>query len=528
MATIISSNSFNSSNFQAPGVYIDNIPPVPYISGTPTNLAIVIGTASWGPLNAPRIMSSPSDTDNYFGGITAAALTDPHDLCTDAAIAFQQGFISLYGCRVSDGTDIAAIYALKDTTPVSPLTGGIATALYSGIAGNTVAVTIKTSQITGYFDVGISSGMGTPESYPRIPSVGFWAALATALSSGITGVAGPSQYIRLVAPNNSALSPAVGTFTLTSGTDGRAVTSAELVGQNDVYPFTGMYTAASLNPVPEKMWIAGLTDTTQATTIQAYCDQQAILSGMAFPQGTTTTTALSTINTVGVHDYNFVWLKDWIYWNDTVNGVVRLVSPYGFTMGLITSLSPEQSPLNKVVLGVVGTERNNPYTGNQPYSLAEIGQLENAGVLLITNPIPQGSVFGLATGNNTAINTAESPVEYATMTNFLDQTFAGVLGVFVGQLQSQRKNDPLRGSVKHLLSNFLGGLQQARMIEQVVQITCDFATTGNPQQGINTPATIGAHYLYAYAAVRYLNSVRYFVMSLQGGATVVSSSPAPK
>ena len=527
MATIISSNQFNPSNFQAPGVYINNIPPVPYISGAATNVAMVIGTASWGPLNAPQIMSSPADATTYFGGITAAALTDVHDLSTDASIAFQQGFISLYGCRVSDGTDTAAVYALKDTTSVTPLTGGDATAINTGSAGNTITVTIKASQITGYFDVTVASGFSTPESFPRLPSTGFWAALQSAWASGIQGVTGPSKYVRLTSVNTSAIAPAVGTFTLTGGTDGRSVATANLVGQDNTYPFTGIYTAAALTPLPQKIWIAGLTDTTSAATIQAYCDAQAILSGMAFPTGTSTSSALTTINTVGVHDYNFVWFKDWIYWNDTVNGVVRLVPPNAFIMGLITAQSPAQSPLNKSCNGVVGTERNSPTTGNNPYSQAEIGQLENAGVLLVTNPIPQGAVYGLPTGNNTSLNTAQAPIEYATMTNFLDASFAGIMGSYVGQLQTQRANDPLRSEVKHELNSFLGGLQQANLVDAVVQVTCDFAQTGNPQLGINTPDTIAAHYLYAFAAVRYMSSVRYFVMSLQGGTTVVSSSPAP-
>ncbi len=526
MATIISSNSFNPSNFQAPGVYINNIPPVPYISGAATNVAMVVGTASWGPLNAPQIMSTPQDATTYFGGINSAALTDVHDLCTDASIAFQQGYISLYGCRVSDGTDTAASYALKDTTSGTPLTGGTATAIYTGIAGNSVAITIKASSITGYFDVYVSSSIGTPEAYPRLPSTGFWAALASAWSSGITGVVGPSKYVRLVSPNSSAIAPEVGTFTLTGGTDGRTtITTTELVGQDSVFPYTGIYTAAALTPIPQKLWIAGLTDTTALANLTAYCDANAIFSAISFPTGTSTSAALTAINTAGQANYEISWLKDWVYWEDTVNGVVRLVPPYGFVMGLITALSPAQSPLNKTVAGVVGTERNSPMTGNTPYSQAEIGQLENAGVLVITNPIPQGAVFGLATGNNTSLNTAESPVEYATMTNFLDQSFAQVLGQFVGQLQTARKNDPLRAQVRHLLSDFLSGLQQAGLVDQVVQVTCDYAATGNPQLGINTPSTIAAHYLYAFAAVRYMSSVRYFVMSLQGGTTVVSSSP---
>lgn len=519
MGTIISSNSFNPANLQAPGLYIDNIPPTPYIPGAPTNVAAVVGTASWGPVNSPQIMSSPPDTLTYFGGITSAALTDVHDLCTDATIAFQQGFISVYGIRVTDSTDISASVVLA-------ISGSTATALWSGTAGNSISVVIQNSTFSGYMDVIISSTFAPSERYPRLPNTSaFWAALKSALSAGIVGVAPPSNMVRTTITGGGTAIPVTGTYTLTGGTDGRTVTTDQLLGQNQTFPPTGVYTAATPSPTPEKVWIAGLTDTTAAATLQAFCESAAMQTALAFPTGTSTALALSTISSVGVHSYELTYLKDWVYWNDTVNGVIRLVPPLPFAMGLITALAPSQSPLNKAVNGVIGTERNSPYTGNVPYSQGEIGQLEQAGVLVITNPIPQGSVFGYATGNNTALNTAETPIEYASMTNFLDQSFNGFMGTFVGQLQTARPKDPLRRKVRHVLNNFLNTLVDAGLIDEVVQITCTLAQTGNPQLGINTPATIAQHYLYAFVAVRYLSSVRYFVLALQGGTTVVSSSP---
>lgn len=524
MPNIISSTSFNPSNFQAPGLYINNIPPVPYLPGVPTNVGFVVGTADWGPVNAPAIASDPANVQNVFGGITAASVTDTHDLCTDMTIAFQQGFISLWGVRVTDGTDTKASTTLMISG--GTVSGGTIEALYSGSLGNEIVVTINQASLSGYYNVFVQAPFASQESYPNIPGSTFWTSLSNALSSGIQGVVASSSLVRLVsgATASNAL-PATGTFTLSGGTSGRNVTSDDLLGQDQTYPPTGFYLTGTLKPHALKAWIAGLTDTSIVPNMVAYVNANAMYTNVAFPMGTSTAQVQSIINATGVADYEISWVKDWIYWNDPVNAMVRMVPPLPFTMGLITALSPAQSPLNKQVQGVVGTERNNPYTGNTPYSQAEIGILQSLGVLVITNPVPQGAVFGVATGTNTSTNTAQSPVEYASMTNYLDDSFSNIMGTFVGRLQTAAPGDPLRASVRHTLNDFLQGLRSAGLVD-AYSVTCTYAASGNPQLGVNTPSTIAQHYLYAYAAVRYLSSVWFFVISLQGGTTVVTVSPA--
>ncbi len=527
MGTILNANQFSPNNLSAPGLYINNQPPPSYIPGAATNVAGVVGTASWGPLNSPILIGSPQEATTKLGGIGTAALTDNHDLCTDIALAMLQGPITIWAVRVSDGTGVTASVALKDTTTPTALTGITISGKYTGVAGNGISVVISAASATNTFNVVINGFPGTnPETYPNLPSTGFWTALNNALLNGITGVRGPSLLVTPSSVDVSAIAPAVGTFALAGGTDGRsAITSSDLLGSDAAYPGTGMYALANLNPVVSALWLAGVTDTTELASMQAFVDANAILGGVALPTGTSTTTAQSTVSTAGVRDYNIVYLKDWVYWYDTVNALVRLVSPYGPIMGLITAQAPQDSPTNKQVSGIIGTERNSPYTGNQPYSLAELGVLEQSGILVITNPIPSGNAFGVYTGNNTSLNLAQTPVEYSRMTNFLDQSFNATLGLFIGQNQTQQPKDPLRSQVRHALNTFLQGLQDNQQID-AYQVTCTMATSGNPQAGINTPATIAQHFLYAFAAVRYLSSVRYFVMSLQGGTTVVMSQAA--
>lgn len=525
MGQIISNGTFSPANLQAPGLYINNLPPPSYIPGVPTNVAGVIGTASWGPVNSPILLGSPQDATTNFGGITAASVTDVYDLCTDINIAYQQGPMSIWAQRATNGADAAATVKLYDTTTPTALSGATVTALYTGTAGNSITLTITKAVASGNFNVVVNGFAGTnPETYTNLPGgTAFWDALVNAFSNGIQNVRGPSVLVRASSGASAATTPATGTFTLTGGNDGRTgISTAQLLGSDATYPGTGIYAFANLQPVVGTMWIAGLTDQTALPNIQSFVDANAIYTALAFPTGTSTATAVAAVTSVGVHDYEVSYLKDWIYWFDSVNGQVRLVPPYAFILGTVTAQAPQNSPTNKPVSGVLGTERNSPYTGNTPYSLAELGELEAAGILVITNPIPSGNTFGIYTGTNTALNLTETPVEYARMTNFLDQSFNATMGIFVGQLQTARQGDPLRAQVRHMLNQFLTGLQNGGQID-AYQVQCSFAQSGNPSAGVNTPSTIAQHYLYAACYVRYLSSVRYFVISLQGGTTVVTS-----
>ncbi len=118
------------------------------------------------------------------------------------------------------------------------------------------------------------------------------------------------------------------------------------------------------------------------------------------------------------------------------------------------------------------------------------------------------------------------------MTCWLARTFASTLGGFVGQLQSSQANDPLRNRVKNQLNTFLNSLQGANgAVGQIDSFTvvCQFsaAQSAVPGQGVNTPASIAQHYLYVLVRVRYLSSVRFFVLTLQGGTTVVTVGATP-
>ena len=480
------------------------------ISVTYTTTAATLANAAAGlaaAINANAVLAA-----NYITATSAAGvvtITTPASLSPAVT----------YSSTVTTGSETITLASATGVTAGITLTG-----ICTGILGNSISATVSTGYASNTYNVSITPFAGVTEVYPNIPAAGFWTALQNAINTGISSVRGPSNFVIASNAVPAVGAPTTGSFSLSGGTDGRAgVTIATLLGSDTATPRTGLYALRQLQPAVGIVWIVGSTSTTLVPSLIAFNQSEGCSSFLPFPTGTSTTTAVAAVSTNGYHDTSFAYAKDWIYFYDPINNVVRLVSPVPFIAGTTVSLSPQNSPGNKPVSLVIGTERNSPTTGTQAYTPSEIGQLENAGIMLITNPIPAGSQFGIRHGQTTSLSPATAPFEYWRMTMFLARSFQSTLGAFVGQLQSQQVDDPLRQSVRMQLNNFLTQLQGLGMIDGYI-VSCQFSASpsAKPGYGMNTPVSVGQHYLYALVQVTYLSSVRFFVLSLQGGTTVVT------
>lgn len=93
------------ANPAVPDVYVQIQTPSPNgFSGVPTDKILVVGTASWGPVNAPTPFGTPQQYALTFGPLK----NRKYDMGTIAASAQQQGAQNFLGVRVTDGTDVAA------------------------------------------------------------------------------------------------------------------------------------------------------------------------------------------------------------------------------------------------------------------------------------------------------------------------------------------------------------------------------------------------------------------------------------
>jgi hypothetical protein len=337
-----------------------------------------------------------------------------------------------------------------------------------------------------------------------------WLAIASAINNGISGLRGPSQLIVASAGAGTA-APSPGTVTLSGGTDGASgVTANTLLGQ-DTIPRQGMY---ALRNTGASVGMLADCDTSATWTTQvAFGLSEGVYMIMVGPAGDTISNATATKASAGIDSYTAKLLfGDWIYFNDTVNNLVRLISPQGFIAGLLSNLSPQNSTLNKQLYGIVGTQKS---MQNQVYSAADLQALGQAGIDLICNPVPGGNYFGARFGWNTSSNQVIHGDNYTRMTNYIAYTLNAGMGYYVGKTQSL----DLQRQAAATLTAFLMNLWTINppMIGNSLgtipfSVECD---AGNNPQNM-----VALGYMTASVMVTYLSIVEKFIINLEGGQSV--------
>lgn len=491
-----------------------NPPSNSVIPGIPTDIAGIVGTASRGPMNQPIFISTPADLRRNFGDIS----TDKFDLVTEALMAMKQGANNLVCVRVGDGTEVKASGVIKDNAG-TPATMVTVTAKTPGTWGNSLKVIV--GEGTGHtvaapkWRVTVELPGEIVEDFDNISAATgplLAAAIVSAINNGQSGVRGPSN---LVTASTSYAGAATGltkeTVTISGGTNGLSgVDKVELIGvDGESSTRTGMY---ALRGTKHRQFIlAGLDDSTAWTDQLTFAKEEGSLCILTKPTGTASQAFIDDKKSKGIEDYHAMFVKDWLYVNDSFNKLpMRLVSPLGAALGRVAVLSPEQNPGNKEINGIIATERTRD---GVPYSSAELNLLERNGIAPITNPIPRGNIFGLRHGQNASNNPDINGVNYNRMTNFLAYSLDAVLGKFVCEPHTLE----LRRQVVSAISAFLSNLQRLGMIGDpngglAFTVKCD--ATNNPDD------QVAQGYLFVEVKVRYLSTVRFFVVGLEGGQTV--------
>lgn len=503
--SVVQQGSINTTAQIVPGLTVQIVPPsVTLLNGLPTNILGVVGTAQWGPVNAPTIVGSMADYAVAFGAVQARK----YDMGTAVAVAVLQGAANFRCVRVTDGSDTAATAVVQ--TNCLTITGK-----YTGTLGNTIQATFSAGSKASTTKLTIAMPGQVPEVFDNIAGSGnaFWLAVAAAVNSGQSGLRGPSQLV-VASAGVGVTAVTLQTYTLSGGTDGAATISGTVLLGQDTVPRKGMY--ALRNTGTSVAMLADCDDSTTWTTQVAYGLSEGTYMIMTGPASDTISNAASVKATAGIDSYaGKLLFGDWIYWLDTVNGVTRLISPQGFCAGRLANLSPQHSSLNKPLYGIVGTQAS---SSNKVYSDAELQQLGLAGIDIITNPIPAGNMFGMRFGHNTSSSAVIHGDNYTRMTNYIAYTLNGGMGVFVGRLQSTQDNDPTRRGVSATLSNFLQGLVDAGMLD-AYSVTCDKSN--------NSDSRIALGYLQADIKAKYLAVVEFLIVNLEGGQSVSVSKSNP-
>lgn len=572
---IIQAGTTNLTSSIVPDLYVVIVPPSTLLlNGVPSNSVGLVGTASWGPVNIPVSVDSMANFSAAFGQIN----NRKYDMGTHAAIIVQQGGNSIYGVRVTDGSEAKASVALGSTNITF-------NALYAGTFGNSITVTIQngakantiaavvsapgyaaeifnnipspptvTATVNGAVTsstnivvnstAGITSGMtvtgtgitGSPtvtsvtDSTHLVLSVaqtlsdqdvltfaptsynGTWVALANAINNGQNALRGASKFVTATA-GSGMTAPVNATSTLSGGSDGvTSVTAATLVG--DSASNSGMYALAGTNVA--MLDLADVDDSTQWTTIDEFAVAESCYAIQTLPAGTTVTDAVTSKRSSGLDSpYSKLMHGDWLWWNDPVNGVVRLVSPQAFAAGRLSNLTPQLTTLNKTLYGVAGSQKSGVAGANNAfYSTADLSTLFQAGIDVITNPGAGGlAIWTCRSGHNSSSDISRHMDSYPTLTNYIAKTLAAGMGLYIGREITKGLFDDISATLNQFMANLAGaGLLASTDGSIPYNVQCN--NNNNPSSqtklGIVT-ATVQALY-------PSINET--FIVNLQGGSTI--------
>jgi phage tail sheath protein FI len=291
------------------------------------------------------------------------------------------------------------------------------------------------------------------------------------------------------------------------------VSASNLVGV-DQLPRLGMYALRG-----QGCSIAVLADadnSTQWTTQESFGLSEGIYMILTGPSGDTITNAVATMQSAGLDSYACkLMFGDWLWWNDQVNAILRLVSPQGFVAGRLANLSPEQSSLNKPIYSVVGSQKSgSPGSGQMnTYASADLQALFQAGIDVISNPQPGGYYWGVRCGHNSSSNAAINGDNYTRLTNYIAATLAAGMGQYVGQVV----NTTLFQQIRATQLSFLQGMLSQGMLGSTdsnlpFSVICD--TSNNPAN------RTGLGYVQSDAQIQYQAINEKFIVNIEGGQTV--------
>jgi hypothetical protein len=425
------------------------------------------------------------------------------------------GAIGTLSPITTTGCSAGQITGAGTAVPASPMaqlsTSGIGTGATIAVTwGLGAAVNIipgqgYTTALTATLSGG---GGGTGGSYTA--TISFWPNIVSAVNNGQGSFRGPSTafVFTLGTATSTPTNPST-TTTLTGGTDGANVSANTLVGSPSP-PYTGMYALSG-----KGCSIGDLCDVTQSSTFAAQV-AFGLGNGLymigATPSGDTLANAPSELSAAGVDTYGMkIMFGDWCQINDTVNNLLRFVSPQAFAAQILGNLAPNQSSLNKQVFGIVGTQKS--ATG-QAYQTGDIQTLISARMDVIASPSQGGSYFGCQTGKNCSSQAAINGDNYTRMNNFIAVTFASALGPFIGSVGTSDEADDAKAAIDFFMTNL-----------QTEGIIGDPSNPGAADPWTSSVAVTNAQGVQlANLAVTLQAITIVFVLNLQAGQTVVTTT----
>lgn len=479
------------------------------ISGSPVNVSYTTSGSDSATTAATKLAAAINANAALVQAGVSAATTGP-----EITISYPSTLTISFS---ETATGSATITLTAGSTTSGSVSGLQLAAKFSGILGNQISIAISAGTVASTFTATIQPfpgfNNGNSEVFANIPASSFWSNLQNAINLGQGVLRGPSNLVVASNAFTGTLAPLTATpLTLSGGTDGRNVTSANLLGTSSAS--SGFFALSNMNPGVTIGWVAGLTDNTIYESLQAIADSAEFLLLLTFPLGTSVSQAISDVQSYGINDFEVGFVYQWVYFFDSYNQQVRLVPPLAVAAGAMGILPPWSSPSNKPVAGIIGTEQTNQFSPNVPFQLSDLSLLEQNGIMAITKPIVRGPVFGFRNGQNSSSNTQANNVAYTRTTNFILASIDSVLGQFDADEQSNASDDPLRAAVTATLNDFFKNLPQGAV--QSSNVICNMTN--------NTPTTVAQGQLNIAVYAEYYGYALDVVLTYEGGARTNTTS----
>lgn len=433
-------------------------------------------------------------------------------------VAYKNDNTATFTCGAVGGT-VTATASGSGTLAGGGTSQGTWNALWTGDEGNYLAWQAskgaKSTPAARTWDITVfrTGAVNDSETFKDIPQATFGASLSNALANGLSATRGPSEFARFTSAGGvSAPHQVAVAFTGGLNGDTSVLTDAQQMGSDVAEPATGMYALRGRGV--QHIGLSGNTNSTSWPGLRDFARLNGMLAYSAFPTGTTTQAAIAAKTAAGIDDPYITLDKDFIQFNDTYNGLLRMLSPMPFVMGLKATLRPNESHGNKPINDIQATERT---LAKKTYQPSETAKLTLAGIGFITNPCPGGAFFGRRHGLNTSSDNSVNGAEYTTMTNFLAYSLGGAFGSAIDKIQTQSPRDPLRTQTEAKLRNFLGKLAPGSTEQLIEDYNVDMSFGVGK---VNTPDSVTEGFMLAEVPVKYMSVVRFFVLRLIGGKTV--------
>lgn len=518
MPVIVQAGTFNAASLTVPDLYV-NIQPPTAIGGNAvsTDRIGMVGTAPWGPVDTPVTVGSVADYAAAFG---ASTLLDT-DMGTAVRFAALVGSSDFRCVRVTDGTDKAATSSIGGATSPIPLTSR-----YTGSGGNlTQYALVQNTTNTKMWTLQLVKPGLPAEAYTLVwggisgdPTYAiFWKTLIGYINNG--GGNYSASKIAVAGTGNPGPPVATALTYFQGGSDGEAPATAKYVG-TDTNPRTGMYalrsTGCALGLVLDN------ADTDYWSEAVAFGLSEGVYMMLSGLSGTGYAAVANILQTQGIDSYAAKALAgDWLYWYDSVAGTTRLLPPGIAAAARLSQLTPADSGLNKqIAAGILGSQQFGLSTDGQstPYSTAELEDMAQNYVDVVTNPAPGGRYWALRFGHNTAQDASVWGDNYTRMTFYLAKTFAANFGQYVGGIVTPTYLANVKGAIQATLSSMMvaGLLSKDSAGNLPYKVICD--GTNNPQ------AQTALGYVQADVSVRYSGIAEKFIINMDAGGTVTIST----